>query len=88
MEASKRLMLEIFRIQYIPLFIICIVDDCFRCELKQSSSYKEIFLFFHFRGLLMPRCRSPPFYLKNKQIKRDGGNFMAKSIIFISEDKR
>ncbi len=81
MEASKRLMLEIFRIQYIPLFIICIVDDCFRCELKQSSSYKEIFLFFHFRGLLMPRCRSPPFYLKNKQIKKRWRKLYGKRVL-------
>ena len=33
---------------------------------KQLNIVKERTGFFHFRGLLMPRCRSPPFCLKNK----------------------
>ena len=47
-----------------------------------SVEQLKIFLrrkyFFHFRGLLMLRCRSPPFLPENKQTKKNGGNFMAK----------
>ena len=36
---------------------------------KQLNIVKERTDFFHFRGLLMPRCRSPPF-LSEKQIDK------------------
>ena len=49
----------------------------------------EIFLFFHFRGLLMPRCRSPPFLSEKQADKKEMEETLwQKSIIFISEDKR
>ena len=45
---------------------------------KSNLKYKERASFFHFRGLLMLRCRSPHFLPENKQTKKNGGNFMAK----------
>ena len=45
--------------------------------------------FVHFRGLRMPRCRSPPF-LSGKQTdkKEMEETLWQKSITFMSEDKR
>ena len=30
---------------------------------KSNLKYKERASFFHFRGLIMPMCRSPPFFV-------------------------
>ncbi|HHK1578162.1 TPA: hypothetical protein ACQOIK_001708, partial [Streptococcus pyogenes] len=56
---------------------------------KQLNIVKERTGFFHFRGLLMPRCRSPPF-LSEKQIdkKEMEETLWQKSITFMSEGKR
>ena len=55
---------------------------------KSNLKYKERASFFHFRGLLMLRCRSPPFLPENKQKKRMEETLWQKSITFMSEDKR
>ena len=36
---------------------------------KSNLKYRERASFFHLRGLIMPMCRSPPFWSKNKQTK-------------------
>ena len=55
---------------------------------KSNLKYKERASFFHFRGLLMLRCRSPPFCLKTSRQKRMEETLWQKSITFMSEDKR
>ena len=37
---------------------------------KSNLKYKERASFFHFRGLIMPMCRSPPFFCLKTQIKK------------------
>ena len=37
---------------------------------KTNIKYRERASFFHFRGLLMPMCRSPPFLSKNAEKKK------------------
>ena len=56
--------------------------------LKQFNTFKGRTSSFHFRGLLVPRCRSPPFLPENKQIEKNGGNFMAKEYyLYVNEQK-
>ncbi|MCQ7020492.1 hypothetical protein M9Y09_18510, partial [Clostridioides difficile] len=72
-----------------PFFIICIVDGGVRRELKQASSYNEIFLFFHFRGRVMPRSRRRPFLSEKQADKHElEDTLWQKRIICISEYKR
>lgn len=45
--------------------------------------------FVHFRGLLMPRCRSPPFLSEKQTDKKEMEETLwQKSITFMSKDKR
>ena len=37
---------------------------------KSNLKYKERASFFHFRGLIMPMCRSPPFLSKSADKKK------------------
>ena len=56
---------------------------------KSNLKYKERASFFHFRGLLMLRCRSPPFLPENKQTKKEMEETLwQKSITFMSGGKR
>ena len=62
MEKSKHIVLKYQKNKKLPFFIIFIADYCFICKLKQSSAVSKILLIFCFRGLRMPKCRSPPFF--------------------------
>ena len=54
---------------------------------KSNLKYKERASFFHFRGLLMLRCRSPPFLSKNADKKEMEEIKCQKNITFMSTDK-
>ncbi|HHJ8588805.1 TPA: hypothetical protein ACQMSW_001331, partial [Streptococcus pyogenes] len=45
---------------------------------KSNLKYRERASFFHFRGLLMPMCRSPPFLSKNADKKEMEETYMPK----------
>ena len=51
--------------------------------MKHASVAKEVFLFFRFRGLRMPKCRSPPFLPEKQSVKRNGGLQNEKRILSI-----
>ncbi|GEM_PF-1273258 len=55
---------------------------------KSNLKYKERASFFHFRGLIMLRCRSPPFLSKNADKKRNGGNKMPKEYYLYGNGQR
>ena len=54
---------------------------------KSNLKYKERASFFHFRGLIMPMCRSPPFLSKNADKKEMEEIKCQKNITFMSTDK-
>lgn len=74
----------------ILLFSITVVLLCFHEHFHyQLNKLKGRTGFFHFRGLFMPRCRSPPFLSEKQADKKEMEETLwQKSIIFISEDKR
>ena len=51
------------------------------CSSKQLNRIKGRSSFFHFRGLLMPVCRSPLFLPENKQTKKKWRKFYGKRVL-------
>lgn len=56
------------------LEIVCRSKNCLICNLSYIPFlYLYLYIgktikFFHYRGLLMPKCRSPPFFIRKKRI--------------------
>jgi len=63
------------------LFPVYVFEKLTPTYYTQVNNEKEKIHFFHSGGLIMPKCRSPPFFVQNHiktQTKRNGGNYMPK----------
>ena len=66
---------------------ICCLSSTGDYHKKSNLKNRERANFFHFRGLLMPGCRSPPFLSKNADKKEMEETLWQKNITFMSTDK-